>query len=135
MISLALGTGRRRDHPTRALTRYTQRLRRAEARATLALMRIVSLLPAATEILYAVGAGNSVVGVTHECDFPAEAATKPRLIRPRVDASAVPAEVERQVRELIGRHENIYALDAELLLRLRPDLIVTQDLSDVCAAS
>lgn len=98
-------------------------------------MRIVSLLPAATEILYAVGAGDSVVGVTHECDFPAEASKKPRLIRPRVDASAVPAEIERQVRELTGRHENIYALDAELLLRLEPDLIVTQDLCDVCAVS
>jgi iron complex transport system substrate-binding protein len=98
-------------------------------------MRIVSLLPAATEILYAVGAGDSVVGVTHECDFPAEAAKKPALIRPRVDSSALPAEIERQVRELVGRHENIYALDAELLQRLEPDLIVTQDLCDVCAVS
>jgi len=98
-------------------------------------MRIVSLLPAATEILYAIGAGDSVVGVTHECDFPAEAATKPALIRPRIDASAVPAEIDRQVRELIGRHESIYSLDAELLLRLEPDLIVTQDLCHVCAAS
>ena len=98
-------------------------------------MRIVSLLPAATEILYAVGAGDSVVGVTHECDFPAEAAKKPALIRPRVDASALPAELDRQVRELVGRRENIYALDAELLLRLEPDLIVTQDLCDVCAVS
>jgi iron complex transport system substrate-binding protein len=98
-------------------------------------MRIVSLLPAATEILYAVGAGNSVVGVTHECDFPAEAAAKPALIRPRVDATALPAEVDRQVRELVGRRENIYALDADLLLRLGPDLIVTQDLCHVCALS
>jgi iron complex transport system substrate-binding protein len=98
-------------------------------------MRIVSLLPAATEILYAVGAGDSVVGVTHECDFPAEAAKKPALIRPRVDPSALPAEIDRQVRELVGRRENIYALDSELLLRLQPDLIVTQDLCDVCAIS
>lgn len=98
-------------------------------------MRIVSLLPAATEILYAVGAGDSVVGVTHECDFPAEAAKKPALIRPRVDAHALPAEVDRQVRELVGRRENIYSLDAELLVRLQPDVIVTQDLCDVCAIS
>lgn len=98
-------------------------------------MRIVSLLPAATEILYAIGAGDSVVGVTHECDFPAEAATKPALIRPRIDVSAVPAEIDRQVRELIGRHESIYSLDADLLLRLEPDLIMTQDLCHVCAAS
>jgi iron complex transport system substrate-binding protein len=110
-------------------------LPRAEWDATLALMRIVSLLPAATEILYAVGAGDSVVGVTHECDFPAEAASKPALIRPRVDPTALPAEIDRQVRELVGRHENIYALDTELLLRLQPDLIVTQDLCDVCAIS
>ncbi len=98
-------------------------------------MRIVSLLPAATEILYAVGAGDSVVGVTHECDFPAEAAKKPHLIRSRVDASAIAAEIERQVRELIGRQESIYSLDTQMLLQLDPDLIVTQDLCDVCAIS
>ena len=110
-------------------------MRPGEAEATLAFMRIVSLLPAATEILYAIGAGDSVVGVTHECDFPAEAAKKPALIRPRVDSSALPAEIERQVRELVGRRENIYALDADLLQRLEPDLVVTQDLCDVCAVS
>lgn len=114
---------------------YSHGLRWGEGRATLAAMRIVSLLPAATEILFAAGAGDSVVGVTHECDFPAEAAKRPALIRPRVDASALPAEIERQVRELVGRRENIYALDAELLLKLQPDLIVTQDLCDVCAVS
>ena len=118
-----------------ALNRVSAGLRDAEGRAKLPLMRIVSLLPAATEILYAVGAGDSVVGVTHECDFPAEAGKKKALIRPRVDPHALPAEIDRQVRELVGRHENIYALDAELLLRLQPDLIVTQDLCDVCAIS
>ena len=110
-------------------------MRRAERGATLAGMRIVSLLPAATEILYAVGVGDSVVGVTHECDFPEEAATKPPLIQPRVNPSALPGDVERQVRELAGRGENIYALDADLLLRLQPDLVVTQNLCDVCAIS
>ena len=98
-------------------------------------MRIVSLLPAATEILYAIGAGESVVGVTHECDFPVEAARKPILIRPRVDPHAAPEELDRQVRELVERGESIYAVDAELLVRLKPDLIVTQDLCHVCAAS
>jgi iron complex transport system substrate-binding protein len=99
------------------------------------LMRICSLLPSATEILYALGLGASVVGVTHECDFPPEAATKPALIRPRVDPHAAAGEIDRQVSELVGRAESIYAVDAELLRSLEPDLIVTQDLCHVCAAS
>jgi iron complex transport system substrate-binding protein len=98
-------------------------------------MRICSLLPSATEILYALGVGGSVAGVTHECDFPPEAANKPALIRPRVDPQAVPAELDRQVSDLVARGESIYAVDAELLGLLSPDLIVTQDLCHVCAAS
>lgn len=98
-------------------------------------MRICSLLPSATEILYAIGLGDSVVGVTHECDFPPEAAQKPALIRPRVDPKAKPAEIDRQVSELVARGESIYAVDADLLGSLSPDLIVTQDLCHVCAAS
>ena len=98
-------------------------------------MQICSLLPSATEILYALGLGDSVVGVTHECDFPPEAAKKPALIRPRVDPHARPAEIDRQVNELVARGEGIYAVDAELLASLAPDLIVTQDLCHVCAAS
>ncbi len=98
-------------------------------------MRICSLLPSATEILYAIGLGDSVFGVTHECDFPAEAATKPALIRPRVDPQATPAEIDRKVSEIIARGESIYAVDAELLSSLSPDLILTQDLCHVCAAS
>ena len=98
-------------------------------------MRIVSLLPSATEILYALGLGDSIAGVTHECDFPPAVATKPPLIRPRVDSHAAPAEIDRQVSELVQRGESIYAVDAELLASLAPDLIVTQDLCHVCAAS
>jgi iron complex transport system substrate-binding protein len=98
-------------------------------------MRIVSLLPSATEILYALGLGDSVVGVTHECDYPPAAAKKPPLIKPRVDPHAPPAEIDRHVRELVQRGESIYAVDAELLAALKPDLIVTQDLCHVCAAS
>ncbi len=98
-------------------------------------MRIVSLLPSATEILYALGLGDSVVGVTHECDFPPEAAGKPPLIRPRVDPSAPPAELDRQVRELVSRGESLYAVNDALLCSLEPDLIITQDLCHVCAAS
>jgi iron complex transport system substrate-binding protein len=98
-------------------------------------MQICSLLPSATEILYALGLGDCVAGVTHECDFPPEAAKKPALIRPRVDPQAQPAEIDRQVSELVARGESIYAVDAELLASLAPDLIVTQDLCHVCAAS
>jgi iron complex transport system substrate-binding protein len=98
-------------------------------------MQICSLLPSATEILYALGLGDSVAGVTHECDFPPEAAKKPALIRPRVDPHATPGEIDRQVNELVSRGEGIYAVDAELLATLAPDLIVTQDLCHVCAAS
>jgi iron complex transport system substrate-binding protein len=98
-------------------------------------MRICSLLPSATEILYALGLGDSVVGVTHECDFPTDASKKSALIRPRVDPQAPPAEIDRQVSELVSRGESIYGVDAELLASLSPDLIVTQDLCHVCAAS
>jgi len=98
-------------------------------------MRICSLLPSATEILFALGLGDSVAGVTHECDFPPAAAQKPALIRPRVDPHAAPAELDRQVRDLVARGESIYAVDAELLRSIAPDLIVTQDLCHVCAAS
>jgi len=68
-------------------------------------MRICSLLPSATEILYAIGLGDSVLGVSHECDFPRDAATKPALLRPRVDPQAAPAEIDRQVSEIIARGE------------------------------
>ncbi len=98
-------------------------------------MRICSLLPSATEILYALGLGDSIVGVTHECNFPAQAKSKPALIRPRVDPHASAHEIDRQVRELVDKGESIYAVDAELLESLAPDLIITQDLCHVCAAS
>jgi iron complex transport system substrate-binding protein len=97
-------------------------------------MRIVSLLPSATEVLFALGLGDSVVGVTHECDFPAEAAGKPVLVRPRVDSTAHAAEIDAQVREILAAGEALYSVDTELLRSLEPDLIITQDLCHVCAA-
>jgi iron complex transport system substrate-binding protein len=99
------------------------------------MMRICSLLPSATEIAYAIGLGDSIIGVSHECDFPADAATKPSLLRTRIDPQAPPAEIDRQVSEIISRGESIYAVDAEMLSSLAPDLILTQDLCHVCAAS
>jgi iron complex transport system substrate-binding protein len=66
-------------------------------------MRIRSLLPSATEIAYAIGLGDSIFGVSHECDFPADAATRPSLLRTRVDPQAPPAEIDRQVSDIIAR--------------------------------
>jgi len=74
-------------------------------------VRIASLLPSATETLFALGLGDSIVGVTHECDFPPEAAKKLPLICPRVDPAAALAELDRQVRELMSRGESIVSSD------------------------
>jgi iron complex transport system substrate-binding protein len=98
-------------------------------------MRIVSLLPSATEILFALGLGDSVVGVSHECDFPTAARTKQVVIQSRVKKEAAPAEIDAQVRDFVSRGESLYAVDADLLEALKPDLILTQDLCHVCAAS
>jgi iron complex transport system substrate-binding protein len=99
------------------------------------MMKICSLLPSATEIVYALGLGDSLVGVTHECDFPEDARSKPVLIRSRVNAEASTGEIDRQVRELMRHGESLYAVDDEALRRIAPDLILTQDLCHVCAAS
>lgn len=98
-------------------------------------MRIVSLLPSATEILFALGLGEEVVGVSHECDFPAEARSRRVVIHSRLPHDATPGEIDRLVREYVGRGESLYSVDAEALEELQPDLIVTQDLCQVCAAS
>jgi iron complex transport system substrate-binding protein len=98
-------------------------------------MRIVSLLPSATEILFALGFDREVVGVSHECDFPPAARTKRIVIQSRIAHDATPAEIDTQVREFVARGESLYAVDADALEQLAPDLIVTQDLCHVCAAS
>jgi len=98
-------------------------------------MRIVSLLPSATEILFALGLDREIVGVSHECDFPPQAKTKPVVIHSRIPHDASPAEIDRLVSEYVHRGESLYAVDAEMLEKLAPDLIVTQDLCHVCAAS
>jgi iron complex transport system substrate-binding protein len=98
-------------------------------------MRIVSLLPSATEILFALGLDREIVGVSHECDFPPRAKTKPVVIHSRLPHDASPAEIDRLVSEYVHRGESLYAVDADLLESLAPDLIVTQDLCHVCAAS
>ena len=98
-------------------------------------MRIVSLLPSATEILFALGFDREIVGVSHECDFPARARTRPVVIHSRIPHDASPAEVDNLVREYLHRGDSLYAVDAKVLEALTPDLIVTQDLCHVCAAS
>src|ERR1700690_273441 len=98
-------------------------------------MRIVSLLPSATEILFALGFDKEVVGVSHECDFPARARAKRVGIHSRLPHDASPSEIDRLVREYVSRGESLYSVDAEALAELAPDLIITQDLCQVCAAS
>ncbi len=98
-------------------------------------MRIVSLLPSATEILFALGLDREIVGVSHECDFPPQARTKPVIIHSRLPYDASPGEIDRLVRGYASRGESLYAVDVDLLEALQPDLIITQDLCHVCAAS
>jgi iron complex transport system substrate-binding protein len=98
-------------------------------------MRIVSLLPSATEILFALGLDREIVGVSHECDFPPQARAKSVVIHSRMPHDASPLEIDRLVSEYVHRGESLYAVDAEVLEKLAPDLIVTQDLCHVCAAS
>ncbi len=98
-------------------------------------MRIVSLLPSATEILFALGLDREIVGVSHECDFPPQARTKPVVIHSRIPRDTSPLEIDRLVREHVARGESLYAVDVETLKKLAPDLIITQDLCHVCAAS
>jgi iron complex transport system substrate-binding protein len=98
-------------------------------------MRIVSLLPSATEMLFALGLEREIVGVSHECDFPPSARTKPVVIHSRLPRNASPAEIDRLVREYVSRGESLYAVDVDKLEELHPDLIITQDLCHVCAAS
>jgi iron complex transport system substrate-binding protein len=98
-------------------------------------MRIVSLLPSATEILFALGFDREIVGVSHECDFPEQARGKRVVIHSRIPHGTAPAEIDRLVSEFVARGESLYAVDAQALEELAPELIITQDLCHVCAAS
>jgi iron complex transport system substrate-binding protein len=98
-------------------------------------MRIASLVPSATEALFALGLGDSVVAVTHECDHPPQALALPRLTNSVIPDGLPPAEIDAAVREVTGRGESLYGLDEATLAELRPDLIVTQALCAVCAVS
>jgi iron complex transport system substrate-binding protein len=98
-------------------------------------MRIVSLVPHATELLFALGLGDEVVAVTHECDYPPGARELPRVTRDALPAGLRTREIDRAVRERTLAGEAIYELDREALAAAEPDLIVTQALCPVCAVS
>jgi iron complex transport system substrate-binding protein len=99
-------------------------------------MKICSLLPSATEILFSLGLGDQIVAVTHECDYPPDAASKPTITQNVIDHERLTsAQIDHHVASNIGRHGSIYNLKEDLLHALQPDLIITQELCDVCAVS
>ena len=99
-------------------------------------MRIVSLLPSATEIAFSLGLGDDVVGVSHECDFPPEARTRATVVHCAIPLDDLaPAEIDSAVSTQLRVGGSIYTIDTELLRALEPDLILAQDLCEVCAPS
>ena len=96
-------------------------------------MRIASLLPSATEIVYALDLGDQLVAVTHECDFPPEAKAKPHVTRSLLPAGLPSALIDRAVRESRRDAHTIYSLDADRLVGLAPEVVLTQSLCEVCA--
>lgn len=99
-------------------------------------LRIISLLPSTTEIVCALGLEENLVGVTHECDFPVGVERKPHLTRSRISHETMSsAQIDAAVREQLSGVTSIYELDEKLLHELQPDLILTQELCDVCAVS
>ena len=98
-------------------------------------MRIVSLIPSATEIVCALGAGAELVGVSHECDFPPAVRGLPALTRPKIRIDRPSAEIDQSVRALVERGLGVYEIDVDGLAAAAPDVIVTQDQCDVCAVS
>lgn len=98
-------------------------------------MRIVSLIPSATEIVCALGFRDRLVGRSHECDFPAGVESLPALTAPKMDPRAGTEAVDRDVRRLVEQGLSVYRIDGEALDRLQPDLVLTQDQCEVCAVS
>jgi len=98
-------------------------------------MRIASLVPSATEMLFALGLGDSVVAVTHECDHPAAARSLPQLTRTILPEGLDASQIDTAVKTTVSEGRALYELDEELLAEVAPDLIVTQAVCDVCAVS
>lgn len=99
------------------------------------MLRVVSLLPSATEMVHFAGAADRLVGVTHGCDHPPGVEGLPKLTSSRIDPSLSGAGIDAEVNRLVTDEESLYALDADLLERLAPDLVITQGLCEVCAVS
>jgi iron complex transport system substrate-binding protein len=96
--------------------------------------RIVSFLPSATEILYEIGAGSQIIGVTHECNYPKEAKLKPRIINSAFDPSKMSSkEIDEKIIELCSNEKDIYIINDNFLKELRPDIIVAQGICEVCS--
>ena len=96
--------------------------------------RIVSFLPSATEILYEIGVGSQIIGVTHECNYPKEAKLKPKIINSSFNASTMSSkEIDDKIVELFSNEKNIYIINDDLLKELRPDVIVAQGICEVCS--
>ena len=98
-------------------------------------MRIVSLLPSATEIVCGLGLRDSLVGVTHECDYPADVKELPKVTQTLIPHDASSGEIDTLVRQRLQTERALYSLDREVLADVRPDLIVTQAVCDVCAVA
>jgi iron complex transport system substrate-binding protein len=99
-------------------------------------VRICSLVPAATEVLFALGLGEQVVGVTHECDWPPEAAERPAVTASLVETGELTsADIDRAVAESAGNGKPLYAIDEETWARIEADVVVTQEICDVCAVT
>jgi iron complex transport system substrate-binding protein len=99
-------------------------------------VRICSLVPAATEVLFALGVGESVVGVTHECDWPPEAETRPHVTASHLQSGDLSsAEIDDAVAEAARQGKALYAIDEDVWEEIRPDVVVAQELCDVCAVS
>jgi iron complex transport system substrate-binding protein len=100
----------------------------------MAFQRIISFLPSATEILYEIGAGSRIIGVTHECNYPEAAKSKPKVINSSFDASTMSSkEIDNKIIELFGNGNDLYILNNEILKELKPDLIVAQGICEVCS--
>ncbi len=98
-------------------------------------MRIVSLLPSSTEIACALGASTELVGISHECDFPPVIRDRPVLTSSKINVHQLSADIDRDVRRVLKDALAVYDVDAEGLAAARPDVVLTQDLCDVCAVS